>query len=662
MRQLLILAVGLTLAVPVAAGDYPIVPVPFTDVRLASGFWLSRLETNRAVTIPFAFKKCEETGRIDNFAVAGKLKAGTFHGRRYDDSDVYKVIEGASYSLAMRPDAALDASLDGIIAKIAAAQEPDGYLYTLRTILGKDVPKSAGAERWSNLQDSHELYNAGHLYEAAAAHFQATGKHSLLDVALRNTDLLLRTFGEGRIIAVPGHQEIEIGLVKLFRLTGRTEFLDLARFFLDNRGRADRRKLYVYDFLKPPYDRYYSQDFAPVTEQTEAVGHAVRAGYMYSGMADVAALTGDPAYVKALDTIWQNVVRQKMYVTGGVGSQDSGEDFGLNYNLPNAEAYNETCAAIAQMLWNQRMFLLSGDARYLDVLERILYNGFLSGVSLTGDRFFYPNPLASDGKAKFNETCATRVPWFECSCCPTNVVRFLPSLPGYIYAQTPAGVYVNLFIAGQAALKNGTRQLQIIQETDYPWSGDVRLRLNPAAAERFTLWIRIPGWARGEAMPGGLYDFTGSAAGAGPVRIRINGKPVGLRLERGFAVLERAWEPEDVVDLHLPMPVRTVKADENVAADRGKVSFQRGPLVYCAEGVDNGGHALDIVIPGREVLRSKFQKDLLGGIVRLQGDCRRKKGPASPGKLILVPYYAWSHRGEGEMSVWFDLEPAGSHH
>mgnify|MGYP000054420703 CR=1 FL=1 len=659
MRKMLVLAVALILpAAAAAAGpDYPIVPVPFTAVQLAPGFWQPRLETNRTVTIPFALQKCRDTGRIDNFAVAGKLQDGTFKGLRYDDSDVYKTIEAAAYTLAQHSDPALAAQLDGIIVKIAAAQEPDGYLYTLRTILGTAVPANAGAERWSNLRDSHELYNVGHMYEAAVAHHQATGQRTLLDVALKNADFLVATFGEGKRVAVPGHQEIELGLVKLYRITGRRAYLDLARFFLDMRGRADKRLLYVYDWLPPPYNRYYAQDFAPVTEQTEAVGHAVRAGYMYAGMTDITALTGDASFRKAIDTLWQNVVGRKMYLTGGVGASESGEDFGENFDLPNATAYNETCAAVAQILWHQRLFLLTGDGRYLDVLERILYNGFLSGISLSGDRFFYPNPLASDGRTPFNEECATRVPWFRCACCPPNIARLMASLPGYVYAQAGRDVYVNQFVNGTARLKLDGAELRLTQQSDYPWQGDIRIRVEPAAAATFTLRVRVPGWSRHEALPGGLYRFLDRQMR--PATLAVNGQPVKLQLDRGFAVIEREWRPGDTVTLHLPLPVRVVGARDDVTADRGRIAFQRGPIVFCAEGADNSGRVLDLAIPLRAESRADFEytfrNDRLGGVGLLTGNARRR-GAETRERITLVPYYAWSHRGAGEMTVWFPAE------
>ena len=481
-----------------AEKDYPYTPVPFTAVQVHDGFWSPRMETNRVTTVWYDFQKCEETGRIDNFAKAGGLMPGEFRGIPFDDSDVYKVIEGAAYILAMQPDPKLDQYLDDLIAKIAAAQEPDGYLYTARRLFPPEkMPGMSGQTRWSNLNASHELYNVGHLYEAAVAHFQATGKRSLLDVALKNADFLCETFGPGKLQEPPGHEEIEMGLVKLYRTTGQEKYLQLAKFFIDIRGRAETHALRGAG----------QQDHQPVVEQTEAVGHAVRAGYLYSGVADVAAITGDAAYMQAIDRIWEDVVFRKLHLTGGLGASPGGEAFGKAYELPNSTAYLETCAAIANALWNHRMFLLHGDARYIDVLERVIYNGFLSGISLSGDRFFYPNPLETDGKQKFNHGSNERAPWFGCSCCPVNVVRFIPSIAGYIYATRDDALYVNLFVAGSTTAQVGGRTVKLTQETSYPWDGNVRIRMEPETAGAFALHVRIPGWSRGEVVPSDLYRF-----------------------------------------------------------------------------------------------------------------------------------------------------------
>lgn len=609
--------------------------VPFTAVKFADEFWSPRLETNRRVTIPFAFKKCEETGRIDNFAKAGGLMPGKHIGERYNDSDVFKVIEGAAYSLTVQPDPQLDQYLDDLIAKIAAAQEPDGYLYTIRRLNPDNPPDGCGATRWSYLAQSHELYNVGHLYEAAVAHFQATGKRTLLDVALKSADLVAREFGPHARHGVPGHQEIEIGLAKLYRLTGERRYLDLAKFFLDERGYAHDRELYG----------EYAQDHQPVLEQEHPVGHAVRAAYMYCGMADVATLTGDERYIGAIDRIWRSMVSRRMYVTGGIGARGGEEAFGDDYELPNATAYCETCAAIANAMWNQRMFLLHRDAKYVDVLERVLYNGFLSGVSLSGDLFFYVNPLASDGKAK-------RQAWFDCSCCPSNVVRFLPSIPGYVYAAGDRAVYVNLFVAGSGKIPLGEQTVTLTQAARYPWDGDVQMTVTPEKPAEFTLYVRIPGWASDQAVPSDLYRFLDKPE-VQPT-LRVNDAAVPLDIERGYARVQRTWQAGDRVELALPMAVRRVVADPAVKDNVNRVALQRGPIMYCVEAVDNGGQVADLVLPDDAALRAEPAPALLGGVTVLRGTATRGGAPV---ELVAVPYYAWCHREIGAMRVWLPRVP-----
>ncbi len=637
----------LFLSIPVLAQDYPIVPVPFTGVTINGGFWKPRLATNRTVTIPFDFKKCEETGRISNFAVAGGLSTGTFKGLRYDDSDVFKVVEGASYSLQTHYDAKLDRYLDSLITLFAAAQEPDGYLYTIRTILKDSTArkdKQAGPTRFSYVAGSHELYNVGHMYEAAVAHFLATGKRTFLTIALKNADFLIRTIGPDKLVLVPGHQEIEIGLVKLYRVTNDKRYLDFARFLLDMRGRADKRTLFP-DPAQSGQGASYLQDHLPVTQQKEAVGHSVRAGYMYAAMTDIAAIQHDKAYLDALLAIWNDVVEHKQYLTGGLGARGHGEAFGEAYELPNDVAYAETCAAVANMLWNHRMFLLTGDSKYMDVFERVLYNGFLAGVSLEGDQFFYVNPLASDGKRKFNVgQAATRAPWFGTSCCPTNVVRFMPSLPGYVYATKADTLYVNLFLTNQAKLTVGGNTVNLQQQTNYPWDGKITLTVRPAKPQPFTLLVRLPGWASGKPMPGQLYQYVDTEPGT--PQLRVNGRAVRYTVQNGYASIRRNWLPGDRLELTMDMPVRQVKANERVVDDAGKVAIERGPIVYCAEGVDNGGKALSLTVPAGTTFRPVMQPEKLGGIVSLTGS-----GGANA--LTLIPYYAWSHRGANEMAVWF---------
>ena len=614
--------------------------VPFNAVKMADSFWKPRIETNRAVTIPANFQKSEETGRISNFASAGGLEEGPHQGKHYDDSDVFKIIEGASYSLSQTPDPELDAYLDGLIAKIAAAQEDDGYLYTIRTLGAAKGHPYAGDERWAYLVHSHELYNIGHMYEAAVAHYRATGKRTLLDVAIKSADLIVATFGPGKKHDVPGHEEIEIGLAKLYQVTDKQEYLDLAKFFVDQRGRHENRTqggvLGAEDHGGGPE---YAQDHLPVVEQTEALGHSVRALYLYSGVADVAALTGDNSYLPALDGLWRNLVHEKTYLTGGLGSSRKGESFGPAFGLENATAYNETCAAIASILWNHRLFVLHEDAAYLDVLERTLYNGALSGVSFKGDTFFYPNPLAADGKTEFNQGSATRTPWFATSCCPTNISRFLPSMPGYLYATRGDDLYVNLFAGSQAQIETASNRLEVTQVTNYPWEGQVSIAVKPQRVDEFTVYLRIPGWARNEPLPGGLYSYLSDSTES--VSIEVNGEAVPLDLERGFARIRRNWHAGDTIRLQLPVGVRRVKSRPEVTENTNLVAIERGPLVYCVEGIDNGGSIDRAHLTPHAKFTVARRDNLLGGLDVIEWD-----------GFTAVPYYAWSNRGIGAMAVW----------
>jgi len=634
-----------------APSDYPIQPVPFTRTEISDGFWAPRIETNRDVTIHHNLQSCERTGRIHNFAVAGGLTEGPFQGVfGFDDSDVYKVIEGAAYTLGLRPDPALDRELDEVIAKIAAAQQSDGYLYTVGTIgeTAEEPVCCVSESRWADLRSGHELYNAGHLFEAAVAHFEATGKRSLLDVATRYADLLTSVFGPGKNPGVPGHQEVEIGLVKLYRVTGDEEYLKLARFFLDQRGHSEGHELYG----------AYNQDHEPVIEQSIAVGHAVRAAYMYSGMADVAALTGAEGYVEAIDRIWNDVVSSKLYVTGGIGAQHHEESMGDQFELPNRTAYAETCAAIANAMWNYRLFRLHGDAKYIDVIERTAYNAILSSVALSGDQFFYVNPLASDGEYAFNADSSTgRRPWFRCSCCPPNVARFLASFGSYIYAQGDDGVYVNLFVGGGTRVELGGGTVVLRQSTEYPWTGDVTIAVEPDREMEFALHVRVPGWARGQPVPSDLYRY--EDGGEGTYTFALNGQPTNVDLVRGYAVLQRRWKAGDTVELSLPMSVRRVVSDDRVAANQGRVALERGPIVYAAESIDNGGDVFNLVLPDDAVLSAEHRPDLLGGVSVITG---RALGlyPGEDGRTVVtreqdfvaVPYNVWSNRGEDRMAVW----------
>lgn len=621
--------------------DYPITPVSFNSVTLTDSFWNKRIETNRTVTIPYGFNKCEEEGRIRNFAKAGGLMEGEYEGKMpFDDSDVYKIIEGASYSLSVHPDKKLDAYIDSIIEKIAAAQEDDGYICTWKTLNPDTTPAwwVKPGPRWYNLGSSHELYNVGHMYEAAYAHFQATGKRSFLNIALKNADLIADTFGPGKNMEPPGHQIIETGLIKLYRATGDKKYLNLAKFFLDQRGNAEGHELYG----------SYSQDSIPVVQQNEAVGHAVRATYMYAGMADIAAIMKDSLYLKAIDKIWENVVSKKIYITGGLGARHRGESFGDNYELPNLTSYNETCAAIANVYWNHRMFLLHGDAKYIDVLERTLYNGLISGVSLSGDAFFYPNCLASDGKYKFNQGALTRQPWFDCSCCPSNIIRFMPSVPGYIYAVKDNAIYVNLFIASKAKINLDNNEVEISQDTSYPWDGGIKINVDTKSQKDIAIKIRIPGWATNSPIPSDLYKFV--KYNIINFSILLNGNSILFKMNKGYAVVNRKWNKSDVLEINFPMPVRRVIANENVEDDQGKVTLTRGPIVYCTEGIDNNNDVFNLVIPDNVEFTSQYSKDILDGITIIKGIVSDKSGKKR--QLMSIPYYSWSHRGSGEMAVW----------
>lgn len=622
--------------------SYPITPVSFTSVKVTPAtFWGQRLEASRNVTIPLAFSKCEESGRYTNFTNAAihlkdkskvfDIKEGTFP---FDDTDPYKTIEGASYILQTYPDKQLRAYVDSVIDIIATAQEPDGYLYTARTQNPEHPHSWSGASRWvSEEQGSHELYNLGHMLESAVAHYQATGSRKFLDIAIRYADVVCKEVGPnpGQACVVPGHQIPEMGLAKLYLVTGDKKYLDEAKFLLDYRG-------------KTTVKQEYSQSHKPVVEQDEAVGHAVRAAYMYAGMADVAALTGDKDYIKAIDAIWDNIVSKKLYITGGIGATSNGEAFGKNYELPNMTAYCETCAAIGNVYVNHRLFLLHGESKYYDVLERTLYNGLISGVSLEGNGFYYPNPLESAGGYE-------RQPWFGCACCPSNICRFIPSLPGYVYAvkenafKNIPEIYVNLFLSNTSTLMVGGKKVRLSQKTDYPWNGDITLKVEENQAGEFRFQIRFPGWVRNEVVPSDLYTY---ADGKTPkFTVSINNKKTLVFRSNvdgdGYLGLGKKWKKGDVIKIHFDMEPRIVRANENVEADRGMLCVERGPLVYCAEQPDN---KTDIT-EARITTNTKFRtgKTEIAGttVTTLIADDQ---------PLTLIPYYAWCHRGAGKMRVW----------
>ncbi len=635
---------------------YPITPVPFTKVKVTDSFWGQRLKASRDVTIPLAFSKCEETGRYTNFEkAANPSDSYEVKGYSFDDTDVYKTIEGASYSLQTYPDKKLVHYIDSVLDIVAKAQEKDGYLYTSRTMNPKHPHEWAGDKRWSKVEDlSHEFYNLGHMVEGAVAHFQATGSRKFLDIACRYADCVCREIGTkpGQVCVVPGHQIAEMALCKLYVLTGEQRYLDQAKFFLDYRG-------------KTTIKTEYSQSHKPVVEQDEAVGHAVRAAYMYAGMADVAALTGDKSYINAIDNIWNNIVEKKLYITGGIGATNNGEAFGKNYELPNMSAYCETCAAIGNVYVNYRLFLLHGESKYYDVLERSLYNGLISGVSLDGGGFFYPNPLESMGQHQ-------RQPWFGCACCPSNIARFIPSLPGYVYAVNKRDVYVNLFMSNTSQLSVAGKGITLEQQTQYPWDGDIAIKVAANKAGQWAMKVRIPGWVRNEVVPSNLYEFTDNLRPQ--YNITVNGNAVNGKLtDDGYFTIDRKWKKGDVVRVHFDMDPRTVRANNNVEADRGFVAIERGPIVYCAEWPDNDFDIMGALVnqsPKMTVedgtLHAKEKKVADYYIKVIKTDAQLlsfdKQGRLNTEdvKLSLIPYYAWCHRGSGKMRVWLSQDLSSS--
>lgn len=587
---IILIAIAVTACSKEQKAGYPIDPVPFTSVKVTDEFWGGRLKASREVTIPLAFSKCEETGRYENFVRATRPDS-TYHvgGFPFDDTDVYKTIEGASYILQTYPDAELEAYIDSVLTLVAAAQEPDGYLNTARQMNPWHPHAWVGPERWSEVEGgSHEFYNLGHMVEGAIAHYQATGKRNFLDIAIKYADCVCREIGsgEGQQVKVPGHEIAEMALAKLYTVTGDKKYLDQAKFFVDRRGTTSIRDA-------------YSQSHLPLMEQDEAVGHAVRAVYFYSGVADVAALTGEQKYIDAIDRIWENIVSKKLYITGGVGARHSGEAFGDAYELPNESAYCETCAAIGFVYFNYRMFLLHGESKYYDALERTLYNGLISGVSVEGDSFFYPNPLECNSVYQ-------RQPWFGCACCPSNICRFIPSVPGYVYAVKDDNLYVNLYMSNTMKQNVGGKEITLSQKTEYPWKGDVELSVDEASGKPFTIRLRIPGWVRGEVVPSDLYHYADDVKLG--YSVSVNGEKVESELEDGYFCIRRKWNKGDSIQLHLDMEERIVEANEAVEADRGRHSMEKGPIVYCEETVD--------------------------------------------GVTDTIPYYYWAHRGPSSMKVW----------
>ena len=651
-RTLLVIGVSvLTLSVSAAkkvAAPAPIQEVSFTQVHLNDGFWSPRIEINRTVSIPSAFHECEVNGRFDNFALAAGLIQGEHKGDfSFDDTDPYKVIEGASYSLSVHYDAKLDHYLDSVINIIAQAQEPDGYLTTCVTNKCTRLSGWWGTHKWEKI-NSHELYNSGHLIESAVAHYRATGKKTFLNVAIKNADLVCKTFGpnEGQIHRPGGHPIIEMALCKLYKVTGDKKYLDGAKYFVEETGRCT-------DGHRPSE---YSQDHMPILQQQEIVGHAVRAGYLYSGVADVAALTGDKAYFEALERIWENMSSKKLFITGGIGSRAQGEGFGPNYELNNHTAYCETCAAIANVYWNYRMFLATGESKYIDVCERALYNNVLSGVSLSGDKFFYDNPLESDGEHE-------RQKWFGCACCPGNITRFVASVPGYIYAVQESGVrrqelssiYVNLYAQGKAKIGN----VELEQVTEYPWDGKVQIKVTKGSG-KFAIKLRIPSWLKESPTNNSLYKYNEVAPA---YTVAVNGVAAGQADADGYVTITRNWKKGDAIELNLPMEVRRIVANDNAEDDRGKVALERGPIVYCLEGNDQADHHIfNKYILNSSPISAHYEQDLLNGVVVLDGEAKEveQDGTVKDVKFRAIPYSTWNNRGNEPMEIWIANTPTAA--
>lgn len=643
----LIVTVTALLVAQSRTAEYSIRPVPLDQVQVTGGFWRPRLETNRTITIPHILQQNETTGRVDNLRRGAKKLAGEYQGRRFNDTDVYKVIEAAAYTLVSHPDPALSKRLDELIDLIAASQQPDGYVFPARTINPAKPAAGVGTERFIHENTgSHELYNFGHLYEAAVAHAAATKKRTLMDVAVKNANLVRKTFGPAARRDAPGHQEIELALVRLYQSTNDRRYLDLAKFFLDERGKPHASKDYPADSNFAIYnDRPYRQDHRPVIEQPRAVGHAVRATYLYAAMTDIAGLLGDRAYDDAVNRLWQDVADKRLYITGGMGARGTVEAFGDDYELPNRTAYTETCASIGGLLWHHRMFLKSGDAKYLDAFEQTLYNGYLSGVSVKGDTFFYQNPLESIGRTE-------RSAYFDVACCPANLARLMARLPELVYAQRDDELFVNLYAESKATVTLPKGQVQIDQTTRYPWDGKISLSLQLATPMEFTLRLRAPGWIGDAPIASDLYRFT-KRTDDEPITVVVAGRRAEAQIDRGWITLRRQWMSGDRVELAIPMPVRRALSHDGIKDNIGKAAIQRGPIVYSLEGVDNGGRVVDAVIPLTAMFTPVFQGELMGGVMVLRADLREAALPMAATRIYTaVPYFAWANRGRGEMVVW----------
>ena len=623
----------------VGRADEPLVKlraVPFTEVKITDAFWSPRQETNRIASIPVNLENLEKAGNLENFRLAARRATSGFQGPVFMDSDAYKALEAASYSLATHPDPALEKRLDEIIATIAAAQQPDGYLDTYFIV--KEPTK-----RWTNLRDWHELYCAGHLFEAAVAHFQATGKRNFLNVAIKLADDIDSIFGPPpKRLGYPGHPEIELALIKLWRVTGEKRYFDLARFFVESRG----KHYFAEEHNTPPmkYDGSYWQDDVPICDHNGIKGHAVRAAYLMSGATDVAAVSGDAGLLKMLNRVWRNTTERNLYITGGIGPSAHNEGFTVDYDLPNATAYQETCATVALAQWSHRLALLYGDAKYADIVERALYNGVLAGVSQDGTKFFYVNPLESNGTHH-------RQHWFGCACCPPNAARTIASVGGYAYAVSDAALWVNLYIQGSVKAEVAGVPVELNVTTDYPWDGKVVLKPVVKQPIAFEFHLRVPVWCD---VP----------------TLSVNGQKVTPPdLESGYIVLQNEWKNGDKIELNLPMPVQRIAANPNVKADQGQLAIQRGPIIYCVEQCDQSDPVAVMFLPASTNLKAEHEKSLLGGVVMIKGMAgvageqnwtrRLYQSTASSRDVPLkvIPYYAWDNRQAGAMKVWLPIAP-----
>jgi uncharacterized protein len=638
-NSLLLLALIFPLSIAFAQQEQiALEPHSFSQIKITDSFWKPKLEKVANSALPASIYQTEvKTGRIRNFEKAGRKQGETHEGIYYDDSDVYKALEAIAYSLQNIPDEALEKKADEWIAKIASAQESDGYINTFYSLTGLD-------KRWKDME-KHEDYCAGHLMEAGVAYYQATGKRQLLDVAIRMADHIDIQFRQANKPWVSGHEEIELALVKLYKATGEDRYLQLADWFLDQRGRG-----YgvggIWD--NPEWGPKYAQDDVPVKDQKEITGHAVRAMYLYTGAADVAAVKNDLGYMTAMKAVWEDVVYRNMYLTGGIGSSGSNEGFSIDYDLPNENAYSETCASVGMVFWNQRMNLLEGQSSYIDVLERSLYNAALDGLSLTGDRFFYGNPLASSGQHFRKE-------WFGTACCPSNISRLVASVGDYIYAKNESGIWVNLFIGNQTEFDLGGEKIPVEMQTNYPWDGEVSIKLNPEKSTRFTVNLRMPGWAKGTPVPGQLYSFLEEQ----PVNftLEVNGSKVEAVQKNGYLVLDREWKKGDLISYTLPMEVREIKARPEVLANQGKIALQRGPLVYCVEGADNEGKVLGFTLSDQPDFAVKDYQ-ILDEKVKAVSFKVKEMQNSQPKVLTAIPYYTWANRGPNEMLVWIPIGPS----